>query len=659
MKHLPVAALLALALCLTACAQKTPAGEVSTVQPPASQAPSPQASAPAAATPRPADEEVFVVAAREYLSLRDEPSTKGQRIRKLAPGTLVQELEALGEFSRVLVLETGELGYVMQVYLLKAELYGQTPGANTVVTLEGDVAYVAAEEYLSLRTKADTRSERIRKLSRGSRVLRLNEMDTFSFVQDENTGETGYVLSEYLVSEEEFLSLAAPIKPQNTYYVHANISLTLRKAPSSSAEALAKLLRGTRVTVLEKEGEFSLVETSTGERGYVMDSYLAKSKPETGGSPFVVLANEYVNLRETASSGAASKRKIPAGEQVTVLGYEKEFAYVLYQEEKGYILASHLQPVAGSGSGSGIVAAVENYSYAQMEADLEALAKRYPAQLRLERAGESLEGRTIYAAVLGNAQAKHHVLVQGAIHAREHMTTLLCMKQIEEMLANPGARFGERSNAELLNEVCFHILPMTNPDGVSISQAGEGSTQQQAIYKRDISEKRTQAGEKQYFQQWKANAAGVDLNRNFDVGWELLGGPTEPSASHYKGAKPADQPETKALATYTMGHDFDATISYHAYGSVIYWQYGTDKKMLEESRDLGRAVRAVTGYPLEGADGLDSGGYKDWAMEMRSIPSLTIEVGTVSAPLPLSEFSGIWQRNKQVLQAVAQWVLQG
>ena len=50
------------------------------------------------------------------------------------------------------------------------------------------------------------------------------------------------------------------------------------------------------------------------------------------------------------------------------------------------------------------------------------------------------------------------------------------------------------------------------------------------------------------------------------------------------------------------------------------------------------------------------GGYKDWAMLQRRIPSVTIEIGTRTAPLLETEFSNVWFRNRDVLPAVAAWV---
>ena len=48
----------------------------------------------------------------------------------------------------------------------------------------------------------------------------------------------------------------------------------------------------------------------------------------------------------------------------------------------------------------------------------------------------------------------------------------------------------------------------------------------------------TEPGEEAYARTWKANAAGVDLNRNFDAGWELLDGRSAPSAEGWRGSAP-------------------------------------------------------------------------------------------------------------------------
>ena len=151
-----------------------------------------------------------------------------------------------------------------------------------------------------------------------------------------------------------------------------------------------------------------------------------------------------------------------------------------------------------------------------------------------------------------------------------------------------------------------------------------------------------------YYRKWKANARGVDLNRNFQAFWEeyqdLKG---QPSREGYKGRAPEDQEESKALAELTRQQKFQRTVSYHSSGEVIYWDFGQKGEFRKICRNFGERIRRITGYGLpEGWDHLDPAGYKDWAVKERKIPSLTIEIGKAESPLPPSAFREILRRNR-------------
>ncbi len=285
------------------------------------------------------------------------------------------------------------------------------------------------------------------------------------------------------------------------------------------------------------------------------------------------------------------------------------------------------------------------YSHGQMLRDMERLCGAYPENAQWEVAGRSEHGREIPVLRLGKPGAKFQVLIQGAIHGREHMTAGLLMALSDFWLARglPG-------------DVCWHILPMTNPDGVEVSQSGVLDEAQAAIYQGDRAAGRAEEPCGRYAARWKANGLGIDLNRNFPSGWEPILDPAIPSSQRYKGEKPFSAAEARLLRDYTLAHSFDVTLSYHATGSVIYWQFGSRQPVNDRSASLGRAVSAVTGYPMEGCDSLEGAGYKDWVMDALGIPSLTIEIGTGEAPLKEEEIPDIFARNREVLPAVARWL---
>ena len=64
---------------------------------------------------------------------------------------------------------------------------------------------------------------------------------------------------------------------------------------------------------------------------------------------------------------------------------------------------------------------------------------------------------------------------------------------------------------------------------------------------------------------------------------------------------------------------------------------------------LAQEISEATGYGLDGDFSLlDPAGYKDWAITKKGIPSLTVEVGRETAPVPQSQYETIWQENKDV-----------
>lgn len=311
-----------------------------------------------------------------------------------------------------------------------------------------------------------------------------------------------------------------------------------------------------------------------------------------------------------------------------------------------------------------IVRPVDGYSYDQMLADLTLLAARYPGQISLQVIGQSLDGRDIYDVIVGNPSASKKVLIQGAIHAREYIVIPLIMQQIEYLLAGQqgGGTYQGRPLSELLSQVAIHFVPVTNPDGVTLSQMGESGIRSpqlrqiiQTAYVLDTAEGRTQLGYDEYLRRWKANARGVDLNYNFDAEWNAINPALiHASSNGFRGTSPLSEPESQALASLVTQNAFSAVVSYHAMGRVLYWDT-QDNLKAAESYEMAQGVAAATGYSILGSKG--RGGLKDWAQKTQGIPSVTIEVGQSMCPVAFSEYPAIWDQNKAVAAYLASYVL--
>ncbi len=311
-----------------------------------------------------------------------------------------------------------------------------------------------------------------------------------------------------------------------------------------------------------------------------------------------------------------------------------------------------------------IVKVADRYSHQQMEADIHALKERYPDKVQVNVIGQSRDGKALYEVVIGNPDAPSHVLFQGAIHGREYMTPLLMMNQMELALANyDTGHYDNLALSDMFSQVALHFVPMINPDGVSISQFGlSGITSDDlkqeilSCYSRDVEVGKTTLSLEEYLPYWKSNGAGVDLNHNFPAYWEAISNPTTSgSYANYKGVSPLSEPESQALANLTNQRTWAATVSYHSMGNIIYWDTDNNQSSAS-SLALAESISKVTGYRLDNSKG--KGGYKDWIQTNgQQAPSITIEVGSVVCPMPVSEYEYVWTQNKSVWARVMTFVL--
>ena len=190
------------------------------------------------------------------------------------------------------------------------------------------------------------------------------------------------------------------------------------------------------------------------------------------------------------------------------------------------------------------------------------------------------------------------------------------------------------------------IIPCVNPDGVEISLTGYKSAKNFQNLVKKASNNRTFS--------WQANAAGVDINHNFDAGWnelkklEMENKILEPSATRFGGTKPESEPETKALVDFCRKNKFLYAIAFHSQGEEIYWKYG--KNIPENSYRLAKLFSITSGYKLSSPEGLAvGGGFKDWFITEFNRPAFTIEIGVGKNPLPISQLYPIYNKIYKML----------
>lgn len=307
------------------------------------------------------------------------------------------------------------------------------------------------------------------------------------------------------------------------------------------------------------------------------------------------------------------------------------------------------------------------YSYAELEADLRELADLYPDLFSYRSFGKSVAGRELYVGILGNPNAKKQVLVSAGLHGREYLTPLLVMKQLEFYLTYYDVgHYSRIPYATLFDEVCFYVIPMNNPDGIMLSQEGIGSLTDptlratvESIYYSDLSAGLTsQTNINKYLQYWKANARGVDLNRNFDALWEEYFNYSLPSFAQYKGPSAASEPETQAtVALIESLSNLVSVLCIHSQGEVLYWNCGQEPSLLDSTLDFTEALAERSGYKIVEEQNNDAS-LSDWCALKKGLISVTVETGLGLCPLDLDKFEPIWQDNFDLLPLTAAYFLQ-
>lgn len=287
------------------------------------------------------------------------------------------------------------------------------------------------------------------------------------------------------------------------------------------------------------------------------------------------------------------------------------------------------------------------YTYDVMEKDIRGLEMRYPF-LTVDTIGKSAEGRNLYMIKLGNGSRE--VFFNASHHANEWITSPVLMKWIEQFskaFSMDGIIKGYPTRT-IWEQASIYIVPMVNPDGVEL--VIDGVATDNPRYNELIQWNNGSTD----FTDWKSNARGVDLNRNYDASWEEYKeveaslGVDGPGPYLYAGPNPESEPESKAVADFTREHDFRLVLAYHTQGEVIFWNY--ENLQPPEALRIGELFASVSGYSLaEPVGAALYGGYKDWFIKEYRRPGYTIEVGRGQNPLPISQFDEIYEDNEELL----------
>ncbi|MCJ8346511.1 M14 family metallopeptidase [bacterium] len=262
------------------------------------------------------------------------------------------------------------------------------------------------------------------------------------------------------------------------------------------------------------------------------------------------------------------------------------------------------------------------HTHAELVAELEATAKKFPNLTELKVVGTTVEGREIHAIVLSNKsskQDKKSFLVTGTHHAREWISTEVPLASIQEIL---NAYSNDQEAKNILDTSTLVYVPMLNVDGAIFSRT------KQKMWRKN---RRTDS----------INSTGVDNNRNYAYEWGGPGASSSAWSSTFRGPEAMSEVENQVIAQLQDQYDFVTAISFHSYSELILWPWGYTDKMKSKDHKIfekyGKKMGAIMGgYKPIQASGLypASGVFDDYLYGQHGVLTYTIELGRQFVPRP-------------------------
>ncbi|TMQ12413.1 MAG: hypothetical protein E6J91_20840 [Deltaproteobacteria bacterium] len=189
----------------------------------------------------------------------------------------------------------------------------------------------------------------------------------------------------------------------------------------------------------------------------------------------------------------------------------------------------------------------EYHDYRAITAHLGELAERASERATLQVIGNSLDNRPIWAIRIGPADGTP-MLINSTLHAREWIApmvaTCVADRLIRDYDRDPAIR-------AFVDHTRLWIVPVANPDGYQYSWSSD-----------------------RYWRKNRRDRFGVDLNRNFSVGFGGNGSSSSRLSPVYRGPYAFSEPESAALRDLARREHIALHVDLHAFGQLVLYPWG-------------------------------------------------------------------------------------
>lgn len=267
------------------------------------------------------------------------------------------------------------------------------------------------------------------------------------------------------------------------------------------------------------------------------------------------------------------------------------------------------------------------YTYEMIFNEMKRLANEYHHLLTCRVIGHSHDDRSIPMISLG--RGNEILFCTAGVHGREIVNPVILLKMIEEYAQtyNAGILLDDQYDVfKLMQKYSVFFIPLVNPDGYEIATRGFDAIRnprlRQALRIRQISH-----------ENWKYNARGVDINRNF---------PCKSYIQQQYTEYPGSENETRALIHVFQDYDSVGYIDFHSRGKIIYYyRQAMPYQYNQQSYRLARYLQKISHYSLgkkeeEFFSSMNGGNSVHYYSEATGCPAITVETVDENAKFPLS-----------------------
>ncbi|MFD4929679.1 SH3 domain-containing protein [Peribacillus butanolivorans] len=280
------------------------------------------------------------------LNMRKSGTETASIVAKLSKGTQVTVYSESKGWAKIKA--NGKDGHVSTKYLSTTKpVMGSAPSTPVKATTK----YVnVSSGTLNMRKSGTETASIVAKLSKGTQVTVYSESKGWAKIKAD--GKEGHVSTKYL-STTKPVTESTPSTPEKTTTKYVNVSsgtLNMRKSGTESASIVAKLSRGTQVTVYSESNGWAKIKAD-GKDGYVSTKYLSTTKPGTESTPsipektttkYVNVSSGTLNMRKSGTESASIVAKLSRGTQVTVYSESNGWAKIKADGKDGYVSTKYL-----------------------------------------------------------------------------------------------------------------------------------------------------------------------------------------------------------------------------------------------------------------------------------------------------------------------------